>query len=153
MLVKWFRSCNWRLLYCMKTFTKNKDISDHKFNGIWDKMCYILCMWLAFICILLLLHSLWHAIYFNYSNILRCNQVALSRQRWLISSCAQQTPWCKLQGTVDGHIPLPRRQCQQVCQRQPMVRLNHPIIKRTCSKIHNYTSPLTRHKEFIFIGD
>ena len=75
-------------------------------------------------------------------------QMALSRQRWLVSSCAQQTPWWKFQGTVDGHIPLPKRRYQQVCYWQPMDRQSHPIIKRTFSKIHNYWCPLTPQKEF-----
>ena len=107
-------------------------------------------MWLAFICILLTLYSLWQEVCFNYLTMLWCNQVTLSRQRWILSSSALQTPWCKLQGIAHGHIPLPKTQYQQAfrCQRQPMVRQSHPIIKRTCSKIHDYSCPLTHHKEF-----
>jgi len=145
-LVKWFRSCNWFLMYCMWTFTnKQRYFSRQVQWNLRQNMLQFVHV-IGFYLYSITLHSLWHDVCFNYSNILRCNQVALSRQRWLLSSCAQQTPWCKLQGTVDGHIQLPKRQYQQVCQRQPMVRQNHPTIKRTCSKIHNYTSPLSHHK-------
>jgi hypothetical protein len=69
-------------------------------------------------------------------------------QRCLLSSRAQQTLWCKLQGTAEFHIPLPKRKYQQVCYWQPMDRHHRPKIKRTCSKMHNYYCALTRHREF-----
>ena len=139
-MANWFRSCNWLLMYCMWTFFKKK--KSVNFYGICDKMSYSLYMWLAFICILLPLHSPWNDVWFNYVNMLQFIQMSLPRQRWLVSSCAQQTPWWKFQGTVDGHIPLPKRRYQQVCYWQPMDHQSHPIIKRICSKIHNYYCPL-----------
>ena len=89
-------------------------------------------------------------IFFNYLNIMQCIQVALSIERWLLSSRAQQTPLCKLQGIADGHIPLSKRQYKQVCYWQPMVHQNHPTIKYKRSKIHNTYSycPLTCQKKF-----
>ena len=69
-------------------------------------------------------------------------------QLWLLSSHAQQTLWCKLQGNSQRHIPFPKRQYQQVCYWQPLDRQNHPKIKSTCNTVHNYYCPLTRHEEF-----
>jgi hypothetical protein len=107
------------------------------------------CVWLLFV--FYYIYILYDMTYVsNYFNMLRFIQVEFSRQRCLLSSCAQQTLWCKLQGTADGHIPLPKRQYQQVCHWQPMDRQNHPTTKRTFGKTHNYYCPLTRHKEFRF---
>ena len=104
------------------------------------------CDWLLFVfCYIYILYDMTYVC--NYLNMLRFIQVVFSRQHLLLSSLAQQTLWCKLQGTPHGHIPLPKRQYQQVCYWQPVDRQNHPITKRTCSKIHNYYFPLTRHKE------
>jgi hypothetical protein len=141
-------------MYFVWTFTNTQNILVGKFYGLWDEVCSSLCMWLAFICILLPLHCVCHDLFFNYLMMLRRIQVALSsQQHYLLSSCPQQTPWCKLQGTAHGHIPLPKRQYQQVCYWQPMDRQNLPKIKRTCSKIHNYHYPLTRHRELKIVAD
>jgi len=93
------------------------------------------CDWLLCVFVYVITYVL------NYLNILRFIQLALSRQRWMLSSCAQQTPWCKLQGIAHGHIPFPNRQYQQVYHWQPMVRKNHPKINRTwnvCVYIYIY---------------
>jgi hypothetical protein len=110
--------------------------------------CFTVCAcdWLLFV--LYYIYILYDMIYgFSYLNMLRFIQVALSKKHLLLSSCAQRTLWCKLQGIAHGHIPLPKRQYQQVCYWLPVDRQNHPITKRTCSKIHNYYFPLVRHKE------
>ena len=50
----WFRSCNWCwYIACGHSHTR-KDILFDKFYGLWDKMCYSLYTWLAFICVLYL---------------------------------------------------------------------------------------------------
>ena len=111
--------------------------------------CVTVCAydWLLFVfCYIYIVYDMMYV--FSYLNILRYIQVALSRRHYLLSSCAQQSLWCRHQGTPDGHIPLPKRQYQQVCYWQPMDRHNHPIIKRTRSKIHYYYLPLSCHKEF-----
>jgi hypothetical protein len=98
------------------------------------------CDWLLFV--FYYIYIVYDIMYvFNYLNIMRYIQVALSRQHYLLSSCTQQTLLRKLQGIADGHIPLPKRQYQQVSYWQTVDRQNHPIIKRTCSKIRYYYSP------------
>ena len=128
-----------KVVWCVwcRDIQTHKHILVDKDYGFWDKMRDGVCMWLAFICILLTLQSLCHEYIFKYLNILRCIQVELSRQRWLLSSWPQQTPWCKLQGIPHAHIPLPKRQYQQVCYWQPMVHQNRPTIKHICSKIYD----------------
>ena len=74
-------------------------------------------------------------------------------QHWLLSSRTKQIPWCKYQGTEDGHIQIPKSKYQPVCCWQPKDHRHHPEIKHTCSKIHNYFLSVIRHKELKIRAD
>jgi len=74
-------------------------------------------------------------------------------QRWLLSSRTKQTLLCKFQGTEDGHIQIPKSKHRPVCCWQPKDHPNHPEIKYTCSKIHNYFWLVIRHKELKIRAD
>jgi len=112
-LVDLLRRCKRTLKYSCGHTETHKDILVSKVYGFWEKMCDSLCMRLAFIGIQLTLQTLCHEYVLNYLNSLRCINVTLSRQRWLLSSCKQKTLLRKLLGIADGHIPLPKRQHQQ----------------------------------------
>jgi hypothetical protein len=61
-------------------------------------------------------------------------------KRWslYLSSRTRNISWCKLQGTQNGHILLPKSTHHTVPLQAAKHHLHHPEIQRTCSKIHNY---------------
>jgi hypothetical protein len=135
-------------IYCRYS-QRYPDILAYKVYWLCNKICAY--SWILFV--FFNICSIYAITYiFNYFSRLQSIIVEFSRdQRCLLSSCAQQTPWCTLQGTVHGHIPLPRTQCQQACYWRLEVRQSHPETK--AQTFEHITIFVLRHVTWISVSE